>query len=394
MKTQLTSIILPILLLTLAVSSRGAEPTDYPLAAPALLQPVPAEYADANRSFQGIPGIETDGRGGLWTTWYTRRAGDEPGAHVVLVAYSGDLGATWTEPILAVAPSGKVRAYDPTLWRDPSGRLWLFWAQSEYEGRSWWDGRAGVWGTYTKDPERGAGASWSEPTRFCDGIMLNKPTVDKRGRILMPTSIWDVAGWRASSLTHGAHVFVLDPVSLSASPLGKVEVPSELAACDEHMIVEKQDGSLWTWVRTLRGFGESFSSDGGKTWTELHVMDYPEHTVSRFFIRRLASGALLLVKHGALNDTGCGRCQLTAYLSTDDGATWSAGLMLDERGDVSYPDGCQDADGRIFVVWDREREGAKEILMARFREEDAAAGKFVSKDAATQIIVNKASGND
>lgn len=38
---------------------------------------------------------------------------------------------------------------------------------------------------------------------------------------------------------------------------------------DEHMLVEKQDGTLWMLLRLKTGIGEAFSSDGGKTWREV-----------------------------------------------------------------------------------------------------------------------------
>ena len=38
-------------------------------------------------------------------------------------------------------------------------------------------------------------------------------------------------------------------------------------------------------------------------------------------------------------DKPIGREQLTAYVSDDDGMTWSGGLRTDAREDVTYPDG-------------------------------------------------------
>ena len=67
------------------------------------------------------------------------------------------------------------------------------------------------------------------------------------------------------------------------------------------------------------------------------------------------------------------RCDLTAFLSTDDGNTWSGGLLLDERTAVSYPDIAQSPDGDIYVHYDRNRAVDAEILFARFREEDVLA---------------------
>ena len=69
---------------------------------------------------------------------------------------------------------------------------------------------------------------------------------------------------------------------------------------------------------------------------------------------------------------------MTAVLSTDDGKTWKNGLLLDERDNVSYPDGFQTSDGKIYITYDRERSRAAEILMAVFTEDDVKAGRPVS----------------
>ena len=60
----------------------------------------------------------------------------------------------------------------------------------------------------------------------------------------------------------------------------------------------------------------------------------------------------------------------TALLSLDDGKTWPYRLLLDERDDISYPDGYQDAGGVIHIVHDRGRTGCREILLSSFTVED------------------------
>ena len=113
---------------------------------------------------------------------------------------------------------------------------------------------------------------------------------------------------------------------------------------------------------------------------------------ARFFLRRLQSGRILLVKNGPPTERLQKRTHLSAYLSEDDGQTWKGGLLLDERNAVSYPDGFESPDGLIHVLYDWNRHTDAEILLAKFREEDVLAGKIVSKDAKLLQLANKASG--
>ena len=129
------------------------------------------------------------------------------------------------------------------------------------------------------------------------------------------------------------------------------------------------------YMRDNHGMTQSESFDEGNTWST--PVKTPFLTASaRFFLTKLKSGNALLVKYSNPLDTER-RSHLTAYLSKDDGATWKGGLLLDERWGVSYPDGFQAPDGRIYVQYDRNRESG-EILLAIFTEEDVLAGKNVS----------------
>ncbi len=352
------------------------------LAPATILKPVPAEYGNDKRQFQGIPSLALSSDGRLWADWYTGGT-DEGDDNYVLVATSGDSGDSWSEPLLAIDIPGPVRAYDPALWTDPNGKLWVFWAQSEH----WWDGRSGVWCITTETP-RSEDAVWTAPRRLCDGIMMCKPIVDSKGRWLLPVSLWSLNPIHPErKLAIGAHVVASEDQGKTWNDLGHVTVPKKDAIFDEHIVVERKDGSLWMLLRTKYGIAESTSTDGGKTWSESQPSSLP-HPSARFFVRRLQSGNLLLVKHGGLTEK-TGRSHLTAFLSKDDGKTWTGGLMLDERNGVSYPDGDQAKNGTIFVIYDYDRTGAKEILAARFTEEDVEAGKIVSKNGALRLMVNK-----
>ena len=361
------------------------------LAPPSVLSPVPPEYADDQRIFQGIPSMTVAPNGRLWATWYAGSEGEGPDNYVLLVS-SGDGGKTWTKPLLAIdIPGTSIRAYDPSIWTDPEGKVWMFWAQCHSTGL-WniWDGRSGTWAIVTSNPDD-ENAEWSAPRRLCDGVMMCKPIADSKGRWLLPATVWNIEPDHPDrTLPPGAHVVASEDKGKSWFSLGHSTVPRKDALFDEHNIIEMTNGTFWMTHRTRYGIAESHSTDGGITWTQPRPSLY-QHPSARFFIRRLQSGNLLFVKHGQL-DQKTGRSHLQAFLSDDDAKSWKGGLMLDERNSVSYPDGDQDQDGTIYVIYDWERTGNKEILMARFTEEDVLAGKIVSSQGELRLLVNKATG--
>jgi predicted neuraminidase len=368
--------------------SAAPQPADDPALVPPPVNTQPGpEYADNTRPFQGIPGIERASDGRLWAVWYAGGQSEGPENYVVLVT-SGDGGKTWSGPRLVIDPPGPVRAYDPCLWHDPQGRLWLFWAQSH----KWWDGRSGVWAIVTDD-STAEQPHWSAPRRLSDGIMMNKPTVLSTGDgWLMPAAIWQRPAMTDPAFRHdlssqsGANVMRSMDRGQTWTFWGQVRVPGRVF--DEHSIIERRDKSLWMLVRASFGIAESTSRDEGKTWTAGRPSLIP-HVNSRFFITRLFTGKLLLVTHDPPDKKT--RSHLVARVSDDDGKTWQGELMIDERRGVSYPDGVQALDGTIYLIYDFERVGAKQILMATFRESDVLRRKW-SPSGRQRVVVNQATG--
>jgi hypothetical protein len=262
-----------------------------------------------------------------------------------------------------------------SLWTDPLGRLWLFFDQTVIGV----PGPTANWFIRCDNPDADAPV-WSKPVYFADGCTLNKPSVLKNGDWLLPVSHWaEKTAWVYASSDEGK----------TWEPRGSVKFPDW--QFDEHMIVELRDGRLWMLARTAGNPHESFSTDHGATWSEPKPSAI-QNVSARFFFRRLASGRLLLVKNGPIDQRIAKRSHLSAFLSDDDGQTWSGGLLLDERSSVSYPDGFQSPDGLIHILYDWNCQTDAEILMAKFREEDVLAGKLVSKDAKLRMLANKATG--
>ncbi len=365
------------------------------IAAHALETPVlntsPLPEFDYDRLDYGMTiGVERTPGGRLWACWVA--GGDSPEAFFVL-ATSDDEGETWSRPRLVVNsqdPALPVRrsVLVGNLWTDPLGRLWLIFDQS----MEMFDGRGGIWLTRCDNPDAEA-PEWTTPRRIWHGVTLNKPTVLSTGEWMLPISLDERGGLHAFAgcfaeldPLRGANVFVSTDAGETWTRRGKAQFPNP--DWHEHMIVERRDGSLWMLARTRQGIMESTSTDQGKTWSE-PVPSAIQHPVARFHIRRLASGNLLLIKHGATIDAHEGRSQLTAWLSDDDGKTWAGGLMLDERKGISYPDGFQAPDGRLFISYDRNRSRDGEILLARFTEADIQAGKLVSPGSRLKTLISR-----
>lgn len=336
------------------------------------------EYQDEARPGAMIIGMDRTPKGRIWGCW--TGTGDRREGYFLL-ATSDDGGHTWSKPRLVVGardPSGK-RPYGAlvgNLWTDPLGRLWLFFDQ-QLGGA---DGRIGDWYIRCDNPDA-AEPAWSSPVRFAEGCTLNKPTVLKGGQWLLPVSHW---------AEKTAMVYASTDEGKTWAPRGRVAFPDW--EFDEHMMVELRDGRLWMLARTKGNPYESFSADGGKTWSAPTPSASVQNVNARFFLRRLASGRILLVKNGPPTQRLTKRSHMSAFLSDDDGKTWRGGLLLDERVSVSYPDGFQAPDGLIHILYDWNRHTDAEILLAKFREDDILAGKLVSKDAKLRLLANKATG--
>jgi hypothetical protein len=386
----------------------SAELPDLALQPPRVTAEFDPDTVKSARGAQGVPAIERAANGRLWASWYAGPSprGVESSKSYVVLATSGDNGVTWSEQLL-VRAQRFVHTYDPCLWIDPRGRLWFFWAQSAGVQ----DGRMGVWAIVTENPGA-VEPKWTEPRRIANGVMLNKPTALKNGDWLLCIGLWrdntnvpnvqfdpdDFAPYTAEMLTHdlgeerGTNVYRSTDEGASFERIGQVRIPG--TRVDEHMIVERRDSSLWMLLRNTGGMAQSVSTDGGRTWQEGSIyLKGRMFRSKRFFVRRLRSDALLMVRNNAPDGK---RSHLTAFLSDDDGATWSDGFLLDER-ESSYPDGVQASDGTIYIIYDHQRytlnrqdkEGVGSVQLAVFREDDIREGKPVSDEAKLRINVTR-----
>ncbi len=403
---------------------------------PAVFVKAEGDLSKGTKPFQGIPTIATtiDGKR-QFLAWYGN--GDkECGKNYLMMSYADN--NQWQNKVDVVVRSpynGKVRLFDPVLWRAPDNSIYLFWAQSagKYynqgewsfvgDGRSngWaqYDRRGGVWFSVCKNPHD-KNPQWSKPTRIANGVMMNKPIVLSNGKWMLPIAEFQLDCFNDfQTLNEGAKVYIADAGIKNVKCLNNVKIPH--SPFPEHMFVEKRDGTIWLLARTqpdnmlVRSHGktpqhityanngilEAFSKDGGVQFGKLKPSSIP-HVGSRFHIYRLKSGKLLLVKNdaddaswlagkprSAENVSHYSREKIMVYISDDDGKTWEGGLMLDSRKGVSYPDASQDDNGNIYICWDFSRYNEREILVAKITEADILK-KQISSTSQSAEIANKA----
>lgn len=361
-----------------------------------------AFYSD-NRVWQLVPTIERTKRGRLFATFYSGAATETLGNYCVLVK-SDDDGKHWTEPI-AVAYDGEMhRCFDPVVWIDPLDRLWFTWSRGHEDG---------VYGVICENPEADE-LVWSEEKYLGKNVMMNKPTVLSTGEWLFPIAIWNfyyvddtLKQQRAYTDLYVEKYFNNKDHLSGANIVCSVDNGNTFfllggchniqnRSCDEHIIYEKSNGVLVMMIRTMAGIARSYSYDRGRTWTDAEKFEIPAPQ-SRFHIKRLKSGRLLMITH--YNFDRC-RENLAAFLSEDDGKTWPYRVLFDGRKEISYPDVAEGEDGYIYIIYDRERGGyakdladaqsnAREILVRKINESDIINGEITSPGSYEPQIVSK-----
>ena len=349
---------------------------------PQIFYPDDPFYIDEHtRRFQGCPTIAVTRGGRIFLGWYAGGWREPHMENFNLLVYSDDDGKTWSQPVFVI-PSSKprcVHANDIQLWISPSGALELYWVQNDtlkfsqelrrehpnpddwyyIDGYLFGDDRHTEWRTVCLDPDAEK-LTFSAPELLDYGFLRCKPLVLSSGRqINFNYDQVDEKAYGYSISDDGGKTF------------RRVHSGKKIDTWfDEAMAYERRDGSIRMFARAHCGeLAECISRDGGETF-EGAVKSGIRHADSRFFVSRTPSGRILLVTNDAKS-----RTNLTVFLSDDDGETFPYGAVVDTREQISYPD-ADFHGGKIYLTYDRERTGAKEILFLSFTEDDVISGRL------------------
>lgn len=228
--------------------------------------------------------------------------------------------------------------WNPVLHQQPDGPLVLFFKVGPSPD-TWW-------GEVMQSEDHGA--TWSTPRRLPESIMgpvKNKAILLKSGVLLCPTSS-EHDGWKT-------HFEMTSDLGKTWTRTPAVEDPLNTGAIQPTLLAHP-DGRLQALARSryAKAIVETFSSDGGKTWTPLAKTSLP-HPNSGIDAVTLKDGRHLLV----YNHTPKGRSPINLAVSTD-GKTWKSAAVLEEEpgAEFSYPAIIQTADGMVHITYTWKRK--------------------------------------
>jgi predicted neuraminidase len=286
---------------------------------------------------------------GLIAAWF---GGTREGAPAVGIWVSRQIGGKWTAPVEVATgsqPDGtRFPCWNPVLFKTDEMLVTLFYKVGP-NPRNW----SGMTRT-----SRDNGRSWSDAQRLPDGILgpiKNKPVRLADGTLLSPSSTesndqpskWRVHFERSSD--SGRTWTVARPLDNEASPIDAIQPSVLLHAGGRLQAVGR--------TRSRRVF-ETWSEDGGKTWSSLKLTVLPNPSAGTDAVT-LADGRQLIV----YNHTAKGRSPLNVAVS-QDGSLWEAGLVLEsEPGEYSYPAVIQTGDGLVHITYTWRRLRIKHVVI-------------------------------
>ncbi len=365
-----------------------------------------ADKFQAGQTWLAAPTIEITPRGRFIAAWFAGGPCEPYSTNCIFIQTSRD-GQNFTKPEILVDFPGMKRVYDPCLWLTPEGKLWLTYNVSDpIENYNSFEI------IECNDPDAEV-LQWSKPRKFDFGLpysfRLNKPLVTSKDRWLIPLSWnrnpvywfgckieenrrlwsdpaeilklrtpnherWLIDGIRNPDRDWLIKQFMLQGAVISDDHGKNWHFAGDVAAPDwaiESMFIEKLSGEIVMWIRTNEGhIWESISANGGETWSEAYSTGIV-NPGTRFYIGSISEGRWLMINTAEKDN----RSQICAYLSEDEGKTWTAPLQIAQGHNVSYPDAVE-FQGRIYCIHDSNRYQEGEVYMVSFSVDDIEKYKY------------------
>lgn len=260
----------------------------------------------------------------------------------------------WSAPVMVadgvLNDSTRYACYNPVLFQVPGGELLLFYKIGP--NVAGWTG----WMMRSADN----GKTWSKREALPDGFLgpiKNKPLLIN-GTLICPSST-EKNGWKV----HFEYSNDLGKTWTKSEPINDGKIVSAI----QPSILTYKNGSMQVLCRSKnRTINESWSKDGGKTWSAMTASSLPNNNSGTDAVTLKDGRQLLVYNHVKPHDTlpnGKGaRTPLNVAISKD-GKNWDAVLILEDSpiSQYSYPSVIQSKDGMVHIVYTWRRETIKYV---------------------------------
>jgi alpha-L-rhamnosidase len=239
--------------------------------------------------------------------------------------------------------------WNPVLYQVPGGDLQLYYKVGPNVGG--WKGKM----LTSKD----GGRTWSSPIDLPKGFLgpiKNKPVLLKDGTLIAPSSTED-HGWKV-------HFETTKDFGKTWKYIGPINDGKTLNTIQPSVLIHK-NGDLQVLCRTQeRAIAESWSKDGGKTWSSMQKSALPNNNSGTDAVTLKDGRFALIYNHVLPNDTlkrGKGERNPLNLAISEDGKTWYAALVVEDSpiSQYSYPSIIQSSDGLIHIVYTWRRKAIK-----------------------------------
>lgn len=277
----------------------------------------------------------------------------KPGTTWIAGRVTKDGGKTWS-PERVIARHPDCQPSHPSVLTMHDGVIHVFYLgfkQWKWKGVNPTDeAQSDMWTTRSSDN----GATWSEPQMIFKGYTgaSNGAIETRDGHLIVPYSHYVNDPGRLVSQTS---------VSTNGGKTWSLSNDIDIGGAGDHegalepCVIELKDGRVWMLIRTSRGFfWESFSTDGGKTWSEAKATNI-DTTSAPGHLTRLAAGRIALVWNRAQKK----RTELHLALSADEGQTWAPSLNVARGtpGGATYPFVVEINPGELWIGYHNVPKG-------------------------------------
>ena len=266
-----------------------------------------------------------------------------PGSTYIACRVTRDGGKTWS-PEREITRHPDCQASHASVLRTRDGTIHAFYLG--FVKHSWKDGnptpeeKSDVWAIQSADE----GKTWTRRQAIFRGYSgaTNGAIETRDGHILVPYSHY---------VSNPGRLVGRVSVSSDGGKSWKLSTALDIGGAGDHegavepALLELKDGRVWMLIRTSRGqFWESFSTDGGLTWSEAKPTAI-ESTHAPGHLARLGDSRIALVWNRPQKRRG----DLHLAFSADEGRTWTPSLVLAKGRQVTYPFAIEIEPGDLWI---------------------------------------------